>query len=137
LRQIKAQSILEYSIVLGLVASALFLMQFYIQGAIKQVIRLSSNRLGNPQKSLAYYEPAKNTFVSDLGSYATVDSSGTLRLEDKTSFALSSSYLSWNQENVFNPFNRQDKEVAYYDIENVNLNNNSGVWVLKNYTKQE
>lgn len=128
----KAQSILEYSILLGLVASALFLVQSYIQGAIKQTIRISANRLGDEKSGLVFYDAAKGNFLSDVGIYL-LDSNSTInRREDGKKREYSFKGDSKSEEYIFSPLRKQSKN-KYYDIENIDLLKNSGIWKLKEY----
>lgn len=48
----KAQSILEYAILIGIIAAALSTMQIYLRRGIQSVIRAAADEVGDPKKRL-------------------------------------------------------------------------------------
>jgi len=63
----KAQSILEYAIVLGIVAIVLSAMSLYFRRGIQAVVRVASDELGN-QKDAEEIDPLKGVKTSSAVS---------------------------------------------------------------------
>ena len=57
MKKIKAQSIIEYSIILGLVASVFFAMQTYLKRGIQAGLKISADRLGIQEDGFADTDP--------------------------------------------------------------------------------
>lgn len=60
LRNKKAQSILEYAVLLGLAGIALFTMQIYFKRGIQSVIKAAADEVGG-QKGSEEFDPIKGT----------------------------------------------------------------------------
>ena len=63
----KAQSIIEYSILLGLLAAGFFTLQVYLKRGIQAGIRASADQLGNQQEGTVYFD-LRDGFVENSSS---------------------------------------------------------------------
>lgn len=54
----KAQSMLEYVVLLGIVAAALAAMQGYFKGAVQAVVKIAADELGDQEKGAMEHDSA-------------------------------------------------------------------------------
>ena len=59
LRHNRGQSILEYGVILGIVALALGMMQVYLRRGIQAGIKVAADEIGLQQDSVVDYDPVK------------------------------------------------------------------------------
>jgi len=124
----RAQSVLEYSIVLGLVATAFVFMRVYIKGSLQQGIRISADRLGNVSKGAFYVDPATGAVQGDLGTGRSVKDSS--KNATTAVGGTRESDLSEQTDARYEASSPAEADVIdYYDP-----TGGPGHWVLKNYT---
>jgi hypothetical protein len=69
LKRTKAQSIIEYSIVLGLVAGLFIVMQFYLKRGIQAGIKITADQLGTQDDGYSFSDPKEGSV--DTGTTET------------------------------------------------------------------
>lgn len=136
MKRSRGQSILEYSIVLGLVAVAFYFMQIYMQGAIKQTIRISADRLGNVSNGTVYYEPSTHVVMGDLGT-GNVNRSSWKDLQIATGAKRQYANEELGHAHYESSTPTEGSIVQYYDIQRYDLIHNTGEWILRNYSVAE
>ena len=99
----RAQTIMEYAIILGFVAVALSAMQVYIRRGIQAGIKVAADELGN-QQDAEKIDPGKSiTGNSEINTRATSNQtievfeggSQTVDIDKTTTASGGSEYISW------------------------------------------
>lgn len=80
LRRSKAQSIMEYSIVIGLVFSLFLVMQTYLKRGIQAGIRISAEQLGDQEKGTPIVDPYTGVVEEEMPVGTTEKSSTDRRI---------------------------------------------------------
>lgn len=102
MRKSKAQSIMEYSIVIGLVFSVFLVMQAYLKRGIQAGIRISATPLGDQEEGIPIVNPYTGVVEEEMPVGTTEKSSterriaslgaGTVKESQETERTLETSY---------------------------------------------
>lgn len=76
MRSKRAQSILEYTIIIAIVGAALFAMQLYFRRSIQAVVKLAADEVGEQKKGMLEYD-YENEWKLKGSSEVTTTSDGT------------------------------------------------------------
>ncbi|MDP2940618.1 MAG: hypothetical protein Q8O13_11215 [Candidatus Omnitrophota bacterium] len=107
MKNLRAQSLTEYVIVLGLVVVALTTMQVYMRRGIQAVVKVSADELGFQQNSEDVLDPAKQGFLRSFHSQVNSQSQrrmvgvpGVLNkdIDESSTFSLNGIYFLGNEE---------------------------------------
>jgi len=74
--KIKAQSILEYIVLVGIIAAALTAMQFYFRRAIQAAVKVAADEIGSQKEGAVDYD-YKYEWKWKGRAYTATDTSGT------------------------------------------------------------
>lgn len=80
MRKSKAQGIMEYSIVIGLVVSVFVVMQAYLKRGIQAGIRISADQLGNQEEGTPIVNPYTGVVEEEMPQGTTEKSSTDRRI---------------------------------------------------------
>jgi Flp pilus assembly pilin Flp len=78
----RAQSMVEYALLLGVVSAALIAMQFYMKRGIQGAVKVSADQLGPQQGTQVLIDFKKQSSASSVTNTAASGSIRTQRLED-------------------------------------------------------
>ncbi len=115
LQKNKAQSIIEYSVLLGLVVAAFVGMQVYLKRGIQAAVKISADQLGSQQYGLSEVE-LREGYVEKTSPEKPASVSSKVKVTRGVSRGGRHTLESQNQSNIVSDYISKRKDDGWYYV---------------------